>query len=153
MAVTVRAPLVVAIAALAVGASAQAIPPPAPVPFQTLAKGEGGTSGDPSRSVTVRSERRWRRVWRSLAGGERPEIDFRRHMVIAVGMGSQPSGGHAIAIKRIERTDDGWLVRVVEREPGCPAAGVITSPYHLVRVKRTRKDVRFERERREVGCR
>jgi PrcB C-terminal len=151
--VTVRAPLAVAIAALAACATAQAIPPPAPVPFQTVAKGEGGTSGDRPRSVTVRSERRWRRVWGSLVGGRRPDIDFRRHMVIAVGMGSQPSGGHAIAITRIERTGDGWLARVVEREPGCPAAGVITSPYHVVRVKRSRNDVRFERERREVGCR
>jgi PrcB C-terminal len=153
--VTVRAPLAIATAALAVGASAQAIPPLEPVPFQTLAKGEGGGSVDPPRSAAVRSERRWRRVWRSLAGGERPDVDFRRHMVIAVGQGSQPSSGHAIAIKRIERTGDGWLVSVVEREPGplCLSAGVMTSPYHVVRVKRTRKDVRFERERREVRCR
>jgi PrcB C-terminal len=143
--------LVAVVAALAAGAPAEA----KPVPFRTVAQDDGTGSGE-RRGMTIRGERRWRRVWRSLAPGEpRPAIDFRRRMLIAVTQGRQPSGGHEIEVVRIERGGGGWLVRVVEREPapGCPAAGVLTSPFHVVRVKRSRAPVRFERRRAEVDCR
>jgi hypothetical protein len=132
------------------------LPPVQTVPFRTVAKGQGGGAPSGRRSLTIRGERRWRKLWDALGdGGEPPEIDFASEMLIAVTQGRQPSGGHAIRIERIERTGKGRLVKVVETQParGCPASGVITSPYHVVRVRRSAQRVRFERRRTQRSCR
>jgi PrcB C-terminal len=156
-----RLPVVAAAALLAAAtASAPAIPPPEPVPFRTVAQSDGAASAIGQRkSLTVRSERRWRRIWGRLTRGEVPsprpsKIDFGRHMLIVVTQGRQPSGGHSIEIERIRRTGSGWRVEVEEVEPGrdCVTTGVITAPYHVVRVKRKRQNPSFAREQFAVAC-
>ena len=141
---------VVALAALPQASQAQT------VAFRTVVKGDGLSSSIPRQSVTIRGERRWTKLWETLGeAGEVPEVDFRRHMLIAVTQGRQPSGGHAIRVRRIVRTGDTWVVSVVETEPspGCPSTGVITSPYHVVRVPRSSRTVTFERTVTERSCR
>jgi hypothetical protein len=130
------------------------------VPFRTVAQDDGSASAiGERRSLTIRSERRWRKLWGRLTSGEvpspsPPDIDFRRHMLILVTQGRQPSGGHRIEIERIRRAGKAWDVEVREVEPGegCVTAGVITAPFHVVRVKRSRKSVSFSRERFAVSC-
>jgi PrcB C-terminal len=154
--VSTRLSILAATALLTAPAHA-AVPPLPTVPFRTVAQDEGASSSISERkNLTIRSERRWHRIWDRLATGEAaPEIDFRRHMVIVVTQGRQPSSGHSIQVERIRRTGRGWRVEVTEVEPGpgCVTGGVITSPYHVVRVKRSGKRPRFERERTEVACR
>jgi hypothetical protein len=131
------------------------VPPLPTVPFRTVVHGEDSAAGR-RQSFTIRGEQRWRKAWDRLGDGdEPPDIDFTREMLIAVTQGRQPSGGHEIRITRIERTAAGWLVSVVEKEParGCPSAGVITTPFHVVRVPRSTARVRFERRRVERSCR
>ena len=115
------------------------------VAFRTVAKGDGLSSSIPRQSVTIRGERRWTKLWDTLNEPGTPRVDFSRHMLIAVTQGRRPSGGHAIRIRRIERARV-WVVSVVETEPspGCPSTGVITSPYHVVRVPRSSRPVRFD---------
>ena len=136
-------------------ARAARVPPLPAVPFRTVAKGEDSATSR-RQSLTIRGEQRWHKAWDQLGDGdEPPDVDFTREMLIAVTQGRQPSGGHEIRITRIEPTGAGWLVSVVEKEPapGCPAGGVITSPYHVVRVPRSTERVRFERRRVERSCR
>jgi hypothetical protein len=148
--------LVVIGGALVACPPASAIPPVQTVSFRTVAKGDGSSSAISRReSLTIKGEPRWRKLWDAFGGGsEPPEIDFSSQMLIAVTQGRQPSGGHKIRIARIERTRAGWLVKVVETRPGrgCVVAGVITSPYHVVRVPRSTQRVRFERRRTEQSC-
>jgi hypothetical protein len=54
-----------------------------PVPFRTVAVGDG--DGSQRRTgLVVRGAKRWRKVWRSLTAGAeaRPPIDFSRHMLL-----------------------------------------------------------------------
>jgi protease stability complex PrcB-like protein len=135
--------------------SADALASQAHVPFRSVAKDEGRGTASGRRSLTIRGERRWRKVWDELGDGdEPPRVDFAREMLIAVTQGRQPSSGHEIRIERIERKHNGRLVTVVEIQPapGCPAGGVMTSPYHVVRVARSTQRVRFERRRTQRSC-
>jgi hypothetical protein len=124
------------------------------VPFSNVAKGANGPAR--ARNLAIHGERRWRALWDRLGeSGEPPVIDFDREMVIAVLLGRAPSGGHAIRVERIEDRHHRLLVRVVKTRPGrgCPAAGVVTTPYHVVRLRRSARPVRFERRTIERACR
>ena len=140
----------------AAAASAAHLPPLAAIRFRTVATGDGTSTSRPRQAIAIRSERRWRKVWDQLGEGEPPAINFAREMLIAVTQGPQPSGGHAIRIRRIQPTGGSvWRVSVSETEPGrgCPSTGVMTNPYHVVRVRRSSARVRFERRRDVRACR
>jgi hypothetical protein len=65
------------------------------------------------------------------------------------------AAGLAIRVRRIVREAGAWVVSVVETEPsrGCPSSGVITSPYHVVRVPRSARRIVFDRTVTERSCR
>ena len=139
----------------AASATASALPPIITVPFSTVAKSDGSGGPARARNLTIRGERRLRALWDDLGeDGDPPAIDFDRDMVIAVMQGRRPSGGHAVRIERIEDRNKDLLVSVVETRPGrgCPAGGVLTSPYHVVRLRRSARPVRFERRTVERAC-
>ena len=133
------------------------LPPLAPIRFRTVAKGDGTSTSRPRQAIVIRGERRWRKVWDQLGeAGEPPAVDFAREMLIAVTQGPQPSGGHAIRIRRIQPTGASvWRVSVYETAPGrgCPSTGVTTNPYHVVRVRRSAARARFERRPNVRACR
>ena len=153
---TRRAALIAIATALVACPAASAIGPIPTVPFRTVANGDGSSGTSAKRqSVTIRGERRWSNLWDVLGeGGRLPEVDFSKHMLIAVTQGRQRSGGHQIRVERIERTGTGWLVKLVERAPGrgCVVTGVITNPYHVVRVPRSARRVTFERRQTRKAC-
>jgi hypothetical protein len=151
---------IAAVGLAAVGALAAALaspaPPVRPVPFRTVAIGDGSSSRSHQRTgMVVKGERRWSKVWRSLrAEGRLPRIDFSRQMLLVASQGRQPSGGHLLRITGVEASGGALLVDVTEVSPGegCITAGVITSPYHVVRVTRSDKPVRFRRHPKEKVC-
>jgi len=83
-----------------------------------------------------------------------PEIDFSETTVIAAFMGRRPTGGYGIEVKEI--IDTGFLVviKVEQTSPGkgCIVPEVITSPYHIVKVDKIGKGVRFDTVMRTVEC-
>jgi len=83
-----------------------------------------------------------------------PEIVFSETTVIAVFMGRCPTGGYGIEIKEI--IDTGFLVviKVEQTSPGkgCILPQVITSPYHIVKVDKIGKGVRFDTVMRITDC-
>ena len=125
--------------------------------FRTIAKGDGaaGSLRDPAGLVVGR-DARWQRVWRKLTGGDhgRPRVDFDRRQLLVVVQGRRPSGGYEIRIRRVDGLPDGLVVdvREVSPAPGCPAAGVLTSPFHVVSIPRLDRPVDFVRTHREAGC-
>ena len=46
-----------------------------------------------------------------------PSVDFSRDMVVALFMGERPTGGYAIEVTQIERTDAGLSIRYRTRHP------------------------------------
>jgi hypothetical protein len=151
-----RAPAALALLILlALAPAALAQRPDSSVAFRTVAKGDGSASSVERReAMTIRSERRWRRLWSRIGTGRRPKVNFSRHMLIAVTQGRKPSGGHAIEVAHIARVGRNWRVTAIETEPGrdCFTTGQLTSPYHVVRVRRSTARVTFERQRTQKSC-
>ena len=151
-----RVVCLVAVAVLGLAGAAAA----AAVRFRSVERNEGMSSGIGVRStVTIKSLRHWRSIWARLHAGEspkpaRPRVDFSRHMLILVTMGQEESGGHSIRIRSIANREATWLVRADELSPGpsCTTTAVITSPYHVVRVRRTAKRIVVRRTASEYDC-
>jgi hypothetical protein len=63
-------------------------------------------------------------------------MDFSNEIVVAVFLGEKPTGGHAIEITRMERSDDRLLVSFIERrpQPGGVVTQAFTQPFHIVKV-------------------
>lgn len=127
------------------------------VPFDSLNEGTRGFNG-PARNLVIRTELELRRsgVDRLIPAGTR--VDFRSEMVVAVFMGSQRSSGYAIEVSAIERkmlprpaifppppAQYVLNIDVVERRPppGSIQASVMTSPYHVVKLARSKDRVAF----------
>ena len=101
--------------------------------------------------VVIYTENQWDEIWKKvqvlrLPVPELPKIDFGKEMVIAVFMGTRSSGGYEIEIKNISKTEKEIVVGVEEKEPSSDSLRTmaVTSPYHLVIVKRSSLPVRFQ---------
>lgn len=100
-----------------------------------------------SRQVVVQDETAWYTLWREHAGESLPPaVSFSTHTVLAVFLGTRPTGGFDVEIRRVRRDGEVTVVEWVERRPGPGevAAQVITSPVHIVAVPRIPGPVRFE---------
>jgi protease stability complex PrcB-like protein len=130
------------------------------VQTRTVAKGSGASSTLAERAAfVVKSTPRWRAVWRSLNAGVQPApsvppVDFGRRMLLVVIQGRKPSGGYSIRVSSVVDEGRRWRVGVQERAPGltCIVPSVVTSPYHVVAVRRSTDPVRFVRRHRTVSC-
>ena len=117
-------------------------------PAAVVTIGRGSLSGVADRrEVVVRSPAEWNTLWQSHAGADAkpPAVDFGQDMVVAVFLGTKPTGGFAVEIVRTHLEADVLVVEYTERRPG-PDASVtqaLTAPFHIVRMKRHAGAVRF----------
>jgi protease stability complex PrcB-like protein len=119
------------------------------VPFSTLAKGPVSGVDQPTQ-IVVRSQNDWAALWSRHVRTQTPpppppSVDFSRDMVVALFMGQRPTGGYAIEVTQIERTDAGLAVRYRTRrpDPSSMQMQVLTQPYHLITVPRADDPVTF----------
>jgi VWFA-related protein len=121
--------------------------PVTPVQMQTLNSDMMSGIDQPQLAV-ARTPDEWQALWQRHAPGRAaPAVDFSQHMVVAVFLGSRPSGGYQAQITGITTEGPLMVVQWVERRPGPGqmAAQVMTSPSHLVTVPRHAGEVRFEK--------
>jgi hypothetical protein len=66
-------------------------------------------------------------------------------MVIAVTMGTRPTGGHKVEITRVEETSGRLEVSVKQTSPpkGAMTIQMLTAPFHFVAVPRSERKVEF----------
>jgi PrcB C-terminal len=69
-------------------------------------------------------------------------------MVVALFMGERPTGGFAIEVTRIERTDSGLSVhyRTTRPDPAAMQPQALTQPFHLIALPRSDDPVTFVAE-------
>ena len=130
--------------------SAPNSPSAAGAPIQMTPLNSDMMSGiDRPEQVVVRSDKEWQALWQRHAPGGRPAptVDFNKHMVVAVFLGSRPSGGYQVQIESIRPEGNALVVRWAEARPGAGqvAAQVMTAPASIVAVPRHSGDVRFEK--------
>jgi len=127
-------------------------------PFETLlAEAHSGISE--RRREVVRDEASWARLWAEIHAGftpapPLPAVDFARHMLIAVALGTRPSGGFGVKVRSVASRGERLEVSVAE---SCPAAGAmvtlsLTQPVEVVRVARLTQTPTFQ-ETRAAACR
>jgi VWFA-related protein len=102
---------------------------------------------DRPEQVVARNDNEWQALWRRHAPGRpAPAVDFTKNMVIAVFLGSRPSGGYQVQIVGVRSAGATLVVQWSEQRPGPGqvAAQVMTAPAHIVSVPRHAGEVRFE---------
>jgi hypothetical protein len=103
---------------------------------------------DRAEQVVVRTDAEWQSLWqRHAPGRSAPKVDFSKNMVVAVFLGSRPSGGYQVQITDVLLDGKTLIVQWTEARPapGQVAAAVMTSPSHIVTVPRHAGEVRFEK--------
>ena len=110
------------------------------VPFERVLSGQLGLSQEPKNAV-VKSAEEWRALFRTSGPGLEPppvDIDWSKQMLIAVSLGSRPSGGYAVAIDSLSLKDSHWIVHARESRPAKDSlqTAMITAPFDCVATAR-----------------
>jgi hypothetical protein len=103
---------------------------------------------DRQRQAVARTSDAWLALWKEHAGPGRPapRVDFPSRMVVAVFLGSRPTGGFSVEILGTRRDGAALVVEWRERAPNPRdlTAQVLTSPAQLVEMPSHQGEVRFE---------
>ena len=129
------------------------------VPMQRILSGQDSGFEQPCRDV-IKTAAEWQPVGEKLRRGREyagpiPAPDFGRSMVIVAAMGTQSTGGYAIAIENVYRaTGRLWVVvRETRPDPGGMTTQVLTAPVDVVSVPRSEEPVSFVAGKEAPGCR
>lgn len=139
------------------------------IAFETYKPGPAFSSQqdglDEAASMVIRSQAEWRAVWdkiepRMSRSSEQvgphalPTIDFDRHMLILVTLGTRSSGGFTVEIKSLTELATHIEVATVETRPGpsCMVTMSLAHPIALVLVRSIDKPVRFAASVRQRPC-
>jgi hypothetical protein len=128
-------------------APAAPVAPSAPVAITPI-NSDSMSGIDRAEQVVARTQAEWDTLWRRHAPGRpAPAVDFTRAMVVAVFLGSRPSGGYSVQITDASVQDGVLVVRWSEMAPapGQMAAQVMTAPSFVATVPRHAGQVRFEK--------
>ena len=83
-----------------------------------------------------------------------PEVDFTKSILILTAMGTKNTGGYTIGIDNISKSGSKVTVNLTETSPGknCVNTESITSPYQIVKIKKTDKEIKFNISRKVKDC-
>jgi hypothetical protein len=123
--------------------------PPVVIEFTTIESGTLSGVTEPM-DLVVKGESEWEYLWdlthRNLVPKpERPEVDFKKEMVLAALMGERNSSGYRIEIGEVALEEGVIKVKVSNFEtPG--NLTIMTQPYHIVKIARYPYKIEFEHE-------
>lgn len=113
--------------------------------FETIKESIYSSNAE-EKKYTIKNWREWGDLWIKM-GYTRiaPIVDFNNDMVIAVFQGEKNTGGYSIEINRIIEKEKVIEVSVLETFPGraCMVTQALTSPYHVVKLAKSDKEVKF----------
>ena len=146
-----------ALASLALSGGCRSTSVPIEVAFERVQSGQMGFGGKgglglEARNAVVRDLAEWRAFCADDVLGDDESawslvksVDWSRNMVIAVNLGSRPSGGYAVAIDRVMRKGSHWIVHARETRPapGSLQTAMLTSPFDCVATPRFEGKVEF----------
>jgi hypothetical protein len=120
---------------------------PAVLLLATIAQGTMSNIEEP-RHVVVRTAAEWQALWKEHdPQSPAPAVDFTQSLVVGIFLGSRSTAGFAVDITGVREEGGKTIVEYAERRPGRDtfSAQVITTPFHIVRIKRTAGEVEFKR--------
>jgi hypothetical protein len=131
---------------------------PAEIVLETiLQRSIPGQGGGEIREV-ARDEASWKALWDRLREGdgtlpaEPPAVDFKKDMVIAAAMPTQPCVSK-VTVRGVRRSAGELVVDLLEAPPAPNCVCFVSErPLHVVRLPRSADPVRFEAERGVTAC-
>ncbi len=123
--------------------------------FETIAKGGHGRIEEPINMVIKDIEKLdslWNVVFKTrIPKPDLPEVNFEKEMVLAVFMGYIPTGGYSVSIENIYAKGCKVIVerKVVTPEPDELVTMDETQPFHIVKTKKTDKEIVFVKHKKE----
>jgi hypothetical protein len=131
--------------------------PSTPVAINVVAVSFSGME-QPARLV-ITDAATWATVWNTIHESIEPRpapptIDFGSSMIVVAAMGSRPTGGFAVSIEGVYRTDQKLYVVVKEISPGanCATTQAITAPVAAVSTGRLDLALTFIERRETSSC-
>ena len=124
------------------------------ITFRTISKETDSQITQRTQNV-IKTQGVWVNFWtdHSVTDGPIPQINFDEKMIIVVTQGQKSTGGYSTEIVKIIERENEIAVYVKEKTPGyCAADTVITSPHHIVEIKKSNKPVKFVFEIEEQIC-
>jgi hypothetical protein len=106
-----------------------------PVPLRVVAQGQQSEIREP-RQIVVTSREAWAALWQQHGAQlPVPAVDFTHESIVAVFLGTRPSGGFAVDILAV-RTGSAPVVEYRERRPGpdMMTTQALTFPFSIVAV-------------------
>jgi tetratricopeptide (TPR) repeat protein len=121
--------------------------------LREIVKYAGGTirpykSEKPAR-IVIKGKEDWEKYKKEFSiMGKLPKVDFKKEMIVYVSMGTRPSGGYSVEIKKIYEKDGKIKVIFKESYPGRGlTTDVMTYPHHMVVIEKSDKPVEFVNEK------
>ncbi len=120
------------------------------VSFETILA-EAYTNHDSAKDYVIRESSEWVNLWnltyKVQEAPQIPQVNFNEDMIIAVFEGWHNTGGYSIEIVKIIEKENSINVYVEERfpKPGEVVTLAETAPSHIVKIKKTNKQVIFKR--------
>ena len=145
-----RIALVLAALSLALPSACRAPAVETPIAFEREAAGQIGPVLE-AKNLVARSAEEWRACCRGGApalDAALDDFDWSKRMLIAVALGSRPSGGYSVEIVSVVAADSHWVVRARETRPapGSLQTAMVTSPFDCVSTPRFDGSVVFSFE-------
>lgn len=128
------------------------------VKFDTLGKAQTSEHGEKENYV-VNSQEEWRQLWDKITGPTARAmpvpVNFDKETVVAVFQGQKGSAGYTIEVTKILQANGTLEVFITGTSPGknCLTAAVITAPYHIIKVEKFTREVKFTQEQKVTDCR
>jgi hypothetical protein len=106
--------------------------------------------GKKKERVVIGKGEEWQKVWSMAYANiipppKAPDVDFSKHMALAVFMGEKPTTGYETWITKVVKTEKGLKVYVRETAPKADdvTGQAITAPFHIVIVPKSDVPVTF----------
>ena len=88
----------------------------------------------------------WDRTYNPINQPSLPSVDFAKEMVLASYLEMKSAGGWRIEIQEAIETNKTIEVIVRESSPKTPSASMMSNPYHMVKLEKSEKPVKFTRK-------
>jgi hypothetical protein len=122
--------------------------------FTELSKGSlagNGSEGFKKENIVISSKEEWKSFLSKIDTTNKVSktfensIDFSKEMVLVCLDKVRNSGGFSIEIVEATKEGGAILIKVSRKgpKPGSMAPSVIMQPYHIVKIKKTNKEIKF----------
>ena len=138
--------------------SANAAHAASPASFIVLEQGSrSGISGQ--RFETIRDKTALHSLWQQHGKGispqpAMPEVDFNKDMVVAAYAGQKTTDGYQLNLVGLNRGKKQIDIRLSLTQPGpdCIVTQIMTQPYLLVKIAKSKKPVNFQLASKTFSC-